>query len=146
MPPKTRPFSLIAKKWCGSGIITPNSRAALARASPKLSTSSPFENYFSSKTVRSEIPKAAKNSLQQLHEIFNSGNPKATKSSLSDIVLIALDFENTQAMKVACTVETNCQAGIAILDTEYQATATRRALENPPVCYRYKSLRYKSFG
>jgi len=77
-----------------------------------------LENYFSSKTVRSEIPKAAKNSLQQLHEIFNSGNPKATKSSLSDIVLIALDFENTQAMKGACTVETNCQAGIAILDTK----------------------------
>ena len=77
-----------------------------------------MENYFSSKTVRSEIPKAAKNSLQQLHEIFNSGNPKATKSSLSDIVLIALDFENTQAMKGACTVETNCQAGIAILDTK----------------------------
>ena len=58
------------------------------------------------------------NSLQQLHEIFNPGSPKAMQSSLSDIVLIAIDFENTQVMKDACTVETNCQAGIAILDTK----------------------------
>ncbi|CAN9224782.1 unnamed protein product [Alternaria sp. RS040] len=58
------------------------------------------------------------NSLQQLHEIFNPGSPKAMQSSLSDIVLIAIDFENTQVMKDACTVEKNWQAGVAILDTK----------------------------
>jgi hypothetical protein len=70
----------------------------------------------SAKNVHTELPKRSKNSICQLHEIFNPGNPYATTSRLSDVVLIGIDFENTCNIKSGLTVETNCEAGIAILD------------------------------
>ncbi|KAG9193602.1 hypothetical protein G6011_03637 [Alternaria panax] len=115
---KMRPMSMSAKKWSKLASAAMYSRAASTKASPKVSTSPTSKSDFAAKTVRVEVPKAAKNGLQQLHKIFDPRPSHAAESDLSDAVLIAVDFENTQAIKGALTVDANCQAGIAILDTK----------------------------
>lgn len=67
--------------------------------------------------VGAEVPKPAKNNIQQLCNIFKNVDPNATKSRLSDVVLISIDFENISIENSSLPVEANRQAGIAILDT-----------------------------
>lgn len=63
-------------------------------------------------------PSIAKNGLHILHEIFRLGDHSSRSPSLSDVVLIAIDFENINTIKSGFSQKHNCQAGLAIFDTK----------------------------
>lgn len=63
-------------------------------------------------------PSVAKKGLHILYEVFRLGYQSSVSTSLSDIVLIAIDFENINTIKSGFSQKSNCQVGLAILDTK----------------------------
>jgi hypothetical protein len=64
-----------------------------------------------------ELP-IAKNGLQILREIFRLGHHPYYSPQLSDVVLVAIDFENINTIKSGFAQKEDCQIGLAILDTK----------------------------
>jgi hypothetical protein len=60
----------------------------------------------------------AKNGLEILHGIFNLDDCAIKAHELSEVVLIAIDFENLGYIKRLSAYEDTCQVGLAILDTK----------------------------
>jgi len=60
----------------------------------------------------------AKNGLQILREIFRLGHHPYYSPQLSDVVLVAIDFENINTIKSGFAQKGDCQIGLAILDTK----------------------------
>lgn len=63
-------------------------------------------------------PFASKNGLQILHQIFCPGDLSCRPPNLSDIILIAIDFEGINTIRNGFSQKGNSEVGIAILDTK----------------------------
>ncbi|KAF2016109.1 hypothetical protein BU24DRAFT_492267 [Aaosphaeria arxii CBS 175.79] len=70
------------------------------------------------KLMNPAVPCIAKNGLNILHEIFGLGVQTPPTPNLSDVVLIAIDFENINTIKSGFAEKRDCQIGLAILDTK----------------------------
>jgi len=68
--------------------------------------------------MRPMEPNIARNGLHILHEIFRLGHCSFEPSTLLDVVLIAIDFENISTIKSGFSQKNNCQVGLAVLDTK----------------------------
>jgi CRISPR/Cas system endoribonuclease Cas6 (RAMP superfamily) len=60
----------------------------------------------------------AKNGLHILHEIFRLECYSFRSPRLSDVVLIAIDFENINTIKSGFSHKNNYQVSLAVLDTK----------------------------
>ena len=69
-------------------------------------------------TTPPSLRSIARNGLSLLLEIFGLSCNSPRSSSISDIVIIAIDFENIGSIKNGFTQKQNCQVGLALLDTK----------------------------
>jgi hypothetical protein len=68
--------------------------------------------------MRPMLPRITKNGLHILHEIFRLANDSSRIPRLSDVILIAIDFENTNIIKSGFSQTNTCQVALAIFDTK----------------------------
>ncbi|MCJ1328290.1 hypothetical protein MMC10_004966 [Thelotrema lepadinum] len=68
--------------------------------------------------VRTKHPRVTKKGLQILHKIFCGKSLSSESSGLSDVIFIAIDFEHLDNIETGFAQGSNCQVGLAILDTK----------------------------
>jgi CRISPR/Cas system endoribonuclease Cas6 (RAMP superfamily) len=68
--------------------------------------------------MRPMLPRITKNGLHILHEIFRLADDSSRLSRLSDVILIAIDFENINNIKSGFSQTNNCEVGLANFDTK----------------------------
>ena len=67
---------------------------------------------------RTTRPRVTKKGLQILHEIFYGKSQLSESPGLSDVILVSIDFENPNTISTGFVESSNCEIGLAILDTK----------------------------